>query len=188
MRGLLLLSEQQYDDAEACFLEAVAIQDAIHLPLLYSDMRLLLVFCYVQANRSADALRVLEPALDEHVAEGTPGRIRTEGPRVAVPLLRLAAANGLHPGFANDLLRSMGEMPIDGEPGGVRVPQTGEILTERELDVLRLIAAGASNGAIAERLVISVHTVKSHVAHVLAKLHASSRAEAGARARDWRLI
>jgi DNA-binding CsgD family transcriptional regulator len=55
------------------------------------------------------------------------------------------------------------------------------LLTRRELEVLELMAAGASNAEIAERLVISVGTVKSHVKHILRKLRAANRAEAVSR-------
>jgi DNA-binding CsgD family transcriptional regulator len=52
------------------------------------------------------------------------------------------------------------------------------LLTTRELEVLKLMASGATNGAIAQRLVISEATVKSHVKHILRKLRAANRAEA----------
>lgn len=55
------------------------------------------------------------------------------------------------------------------------------LLTRRELEVLELMAAGASNAEIADRLVISVGTVKSHVKHILRKLRAANRAEAVSR-------
>ncbi len=55
------------------------------------------------------------------------------------------------------------------------------LLTRRELEVLDLMAAGASNAEIADRLVISVGTVKSHVKHILRKLRAANRAEAVSR-------
>jgi DNA-binding CsgD family transcriptional regulator len=53
-----------------------------------------------------------------------------------------------------------------------------DLVTRREVDVLRLMADGASNEQIARRLVISVGTVKSHVKRILRKLHAANRAEA----------
>ena len=51
-------------------------------------------------------------------------------------------------------------------------------LTPREIDVLRLLADGASNKLIAHKLGISDHTVKFHVASILSKLHAGTRTEA----------
>jgi DNA-binding NarL/FixJ family response regulator len=61
-------------------------------------------------------------------------------------------------------------------------------LTPRELDVLRAMANGASNKAIARELAISVHTVKFHVAAILAKLDADTRTEAVAKAAQRGLI
>lgn len=58
------------------------------------------------------------------------------------------------------------------------------VLSERELEVLRLIADGASNAEIAERLVISEKTVKSHVSNILSKLHVLDRTQAAVYA--WR--
>jgi DNA-binding NarL/FixJ family response regulator len=51
-------------------------------------------------------------------------------------------------------------------------------LTERELDVLKLIASGYSNSKIAEELVISENTVKGHVSNILSKLHLADRTQA----------
>ena len=55
-------------------------------------------------------------------------------------------------------------------------------LTEREVEVLQLLAAGLSNRVIAERLVISVRTVETHVAHIYAKLGVTTRVAATAQA------
>jgi LuxR family maltose regulon positive regulatory protein len=72
------------------------------------------------------------------------------------------------------------------EPG--TVPGLIEPLTGRELEVLRLLAAGKSNQRIAHDLFVALDTVKKHVTHVLGKLGAANRTEAVARARDLGLI
>jgi DNA-binding NarL/FixJ family response regulator len=54
----------------------------------------------------------------------------------------------------------------------------GSDLTPRELEVLKLLAEGLSNGAIAERLVISLHTVRNHVQSIIMKMQAHSKLEA----------
>ncbi|MBD8078308.1 response regulator [Cellulosimicrobium arenosum] len=66
--------------------------------------------------------------------------------------------------------------------GRMRAP--GESLSARELEVLRLVAAGRSNDAIARELFVSVATVKSHLAHISTKLGTRSRTEAAATARE----
>jgi DNA-binding NarL/FixJ family response regulator len=57
-------------------------------------------------------------------------------------------------------------------------------LTDREREVLRLVADGLTNAAIAERLFVSPKTVRNHVSNILMKLHVGSRSEASRRARD----
>ena len=57
-------------------------------------------------------------------------------------------------------------------------PPSREPLTQREIEVLRLIAAGLENREIAERLVLSEATVRTHVSNILGKLHLASRTQA----------
>jgi LuxR family maltose regulon positive regulatory protein len=63
-----------------------------------------------------------------------------------------------------------------------------EPLSNRELQVLRLLAAGKSNQQIADELVVVVDTVKKHVSHILDKLEAANRTQAVARARAMGLL
>jgi DNA-binding NarL/FixJ family response regulator len=67
-----------------------------------------------------------------------------------------------------------------GQPSTTPFPE----LTEREVQVLHLIAAGLTNATIAERLVISPKTVRNHVSAIFGKLQVADRAEAIIRARE----
>jgi LuxR family transcriptional regulator, regulator of acetate metabolism len=69
-----------------------------------------------------------------------------------------------------------------------RESRISALLTRRERDVVELMVTGATNGTIAERLVISEGTVKSHVQSVLRKLHVSNRAEAVSRYLHLRML
>lgn len=73
--------------------------------------------------------------------------------------------------MAARLLKSVANQSINTERGE-------EALTEREIDVLRLVAQGASNPQIAETLCISINTVKSHLKNILAKLQLDNRTQA----------
>ena len=73
-------------------------------------------------------------------------------------------------------------------PAGAASRGLAEPLTGREIDVLRLIAAGKPNQRIARELVVTLDTVKKHVSHLLGKLGAANRTEAVTRARQLGLI
>lgn len=75
--------------------------------------------------------------------------------------------------MANRLLKMM------ASPDGSRADGAGE-LTEREIEVLQLLTQGASNPQIAEELVITVNTVKTHIRHILTKLQLENRTQAAA--------
>jgi len=84
-----------------------------------------------------------------------------------------AAANGMAVLDPRELETLLAGAPVPAPAGG----STPE-LTAREMDVLRLLAEGAANKTIAWKLNISEHTAKYHVASILGKLNASTRAEA----------
>ncbi len=76
----------------------------------------------------------------------------------------------LEPSIARKVLTELSAPP--------KKPLTADPLTERELDILRLVAQGRSNKEIAEQLVIAEMTVRTHVSNILGKLHLASRTQA----------
>ncbi|HLZ63755.1 MAG TPA: response regulator transcription factor [Ktedonosporobacter sp.] len=77
----------------------------------------------------------------------------------------------LHPRIATRVIQEVREARR-------KVPSAFAELTERELDVLRLIGEGNSNATIAEKLILSEKTVKGHVSNILGKLHMLDRTQA----------
>ena len=94
-------------------------------------------------------------------------------PSELVEVVRKAARGEsiLHPQIASRLIQEVRETRR-------AIPAAFADLTERELDVLRLIAEGESNAAIAEKLILSEKTVKGHVSNILSKLHIADRTQA----------
>lgn len=86
----------------------------------------------------------------------------------------------LHPNITKKLMQQVAARA--GQPSTVESTEVGETdlaeLTERELEVLRLIATGLNNREIAQQLIISEKTVKTHVSNILTKLHLADRTQA----------
>lgn len=80
-----------------------------------------------------------------------------------------------------------GEVPKDAAYLALPVEPLADPLTERELAVLKLVAAGRTNREVAEELFVAEGTVKAHVASIYRKLGVHSRAEAASRAADLNL-
>jgi ATP/maltotriose-dependent transcriptional regulator MalT/predicted ATPase/class 3 adenylate cyclase len=130
------------------------------------------------------ALQLLEHALQLAEPEGYLRLFLDEGEPMVV-LLREAHAHSVVPLYVATLLSAYGEQV----PPPLPPPTTlVEPLTEREREVLRLLAEGASNREMARRLVVSVNTVKKHVFNICGKLGVESRGQALAKARSLHLV
>jgi LuxR family maltose regulon positive regulatory protein len=113
------------------------------------------------------------------------------GRLVAARRAEQAAARDVPLGCLARVLQAFGQK--DAKPGSrprtaPAVPGLVDQLTVRELEILQLVAAGASNQRIADQLVVTLDTVKKHITHLLGKLGATNRTEAVARARQLGLI
>jgi LuxR family transcriptional regulator, maltose regulon positive regulatory protein len=152
-----------------------------------------------EGGDQAGALAALEEALALAWPEGYVRVFVDEGAPMAVLLGGLVAAQragGTAAGIPLNYLRRLlqafeqGAVPVvpQARHGMVVVPGLVEPLSDRELEVLRLVAAGRPNREIAEELVVVLDTVKKHVGRVLDKLGAANRTQAVARARELGLL
>ncbi len=125
----------------------------------------------------ADALRMGRPE----------GFIRSflDAGRGVIPLLQEAAVRGIEPEYAGQILSAMAAERPKETPAQVKLV---EPLSEREIEVLRLVTAGLSNREIAAKLVISPGTAKTHIHNLCGKLGARNRTEAATRAKELGLV
>jgi LuxR family maltose regulon positive regulatory protein len=184
MEALLEMAGGRCEQAERILRQPEVLEQKDGGSRVHGCTRLMLARLYWRQDRQAEALAELAPVLDYYEKLGIPFTILVEGQSV-VPLLRLAVEQGVHEHYAANLLATLG---ANQEPHPIQVPHTGETLTPREVEVLRQIVQGASNRDIAERLVITESTVKTHVYHIFSKMDVSNRTEAAALTRELRLL
>ena len=134
--------------------------------------------------RPGDLVRVLMLTtfdLDEHVYEalaaGASGFLFKNTPpaELADAIRTIAGGEAL---LAPEITRRLIEQFVRRPPPTAGIPPQLAELTDRELEVLELIATGSSNAQIAERLVVSHATVKSHVNRIFSKLDLRDRTQA----------
>jgi len=133
-----------------------------------------------------EAMLYLEHALGLAEPEGYVRAFADNGTSLS-GLLYLAVLRGISSSYARKLLTAFqdGQSGAIGHYRGSRVkPGMIEPLSEREIEVLQLIARGLSNRGVAERLVVSMPTVKSHTNNIYTKLGVGSRTQAVIRARE----
>jgi LuxR family maltose regulon positive regulatory protein len=109
-----------------------------------------------------------------------------EGEAMARLLIELLEA-GIEPDYGGELLAAM---PLGKTPEWAAKPAVKmvEPLSKRELEVLQLINEGLTNREIAQRLFISLSTVKSHTGNIYSKLGVNNRTQAVAKARGLEIL
>jgi LuxR family transcriptional regulator, maltose regulon positive regulatory protein len=130
----------------------------------------------------ATALHHLREALSTAVASNFIRLFVDEGPPLAALLARMKDEGGSLKAYIQQLLAALGDPSSDSHLKG------DCHLSERELEILRLVAAGLSNREIGERLFLALDTVKGHNRRIYEKLQVQRRTEAVARGREWGLL
>jgi LuxR family transcriptional regulator, maltose regulon positive regulatory protein len=194
------LAQYPHDPNEKHILDTLKLLDA-QLKLaqkqnrLYSQIEILIVqaLAYQAKGESAQAVSSLEKALSLAEPEGYLRIFVNEGEdlRSAIADLQMLFERATHPFFEYmERILVKFPQPAQNQKSKIVNPKYELIdpLSERELEVLRLIAQGLSNQEITQKLFVALSTVKGHNLRIFAKLQAKSRTEAVARARELGLL
>jgi ATP/maltotriose-dependent transcriptional regulator MalT len=143
----------------------------------------------VQADTVGEAMELFAQALRMGKPESYVRMFLDFGLTLA-PLLRRSIRARIEPEYARRLLDLLTaeERRRKADKGDTSPAPDASMLSEREFEVLRLVADGLSNREIADRLIIGLQTAKTHVRHVFNKLGANGRTQAIARARELGLL
>jgi len=180
--GRLLLAQGRQSEATGLIvrLDRFVREKSLNRPLI--DVHLLRALAAELAGDRAAAGDALALAVQLAAPESYARAFLDAGERIVA---LLATVRRAAPAFVDRLLADAG---LPGRPAHIAAQPLVEPLSERELEVLGLIAAGLSNTQVADRLVIALGTVKRHVNHIYGKLGVQSRTQAVARARALRLL
>lgn len=187
----LLIAEDRA--AQALPLLTRLLEAAITMERHGDEIRYLVFIALAQhaLGNSQAALDSLGQALSLAEPQGYVRLFVDEG-QPMVELLRFAISQDIASDYANKLLAAFPEsvlsaIPIQRESRG-NTQLLAEPLSEREIEVLRLMAEGYKYQEIAERLIVSINTVRHHTRNVYGKLDANNRTQAIARAKELNLL
>ncbi|MGE5462058.1 MAG: response regulator [Syntrophothermus sp.] len=152
--------------------------DVVLMDLMMPEMDGIACIRQIKDQRPAARILVLtnfagEEMIFPAIKAGAMGyHLKDSSPEALIEAIRQVnqGVASLHPSIAKKLLD---ELQHDAKQ-----PLAAEPLTQREVEILRLIAQGYENRDIAEKLVISEATVRTHVSNILGKLHLASRTQA----------
>ncbi|MBN2238681.1 MAG: hypothetical protein JW712_02820 [Dehalococcoidales bacterium] len=152
-------------------------------------VRTVRIYQALAADDEKQALDFLAEALTKAKPEGVIRDFVDEG-RLLKPLLEKALAGGITPEFTKKLLDIIEEEELQRQVrrSASSTPLSSSLLSQRELEVIKLLADDVSNQRIAEQLCVSLGTVKTHVHHIIEKLEVKDRRQAVLRVKELKLI
>jgi len=189
----VLIARCKRDQVESSLREAVALLERLRAAAEEGEragslieILTVLALAHEAQGGVSGALAPLERALTLAQPEGYVRTFVDEGQAMRT-LLRHAAAGGIASSYTQRLLAAF---DASAPPAATAAHTAGlvEPLTGREIEILRLIAAGMRNQEIADHLFISLSTVKRHIANAYRKLGVNHRTEAVARANELSLL
>jgi LuxR family maltose regulon positive regulatory protein len=154
------------------------------------ELLVLQAFAHAEQSNSSSALVSLERALTLAEPEGYVRIFVDEGLPMA-SLLYKALDRGIAPEYVRRLLVAFPDFelePANSVPGHAPGSELVEPLSEREIEVLQLIAAGHKYQEVAEQLVISLNTVRHHTKNIYSKLEVNNRTQAIKKANELDLL
>jgi LuxR family maltose regulon positive regulatory protein len=181
--------EKYLDDALALLAQLLDLSDRNGWGKKLIEILVLRALAFDLCGNTGQAMRSLDRALQLAEPEGFVRTFVDEGPPLA-RLLYEALPQGISPDYIQRLLAAFPEIELEQTTPSKQSSDDEwiEPLTERELEVLQLIADGLTNQEIASKLYLSLNTVKAHTRSIYGKLDVKSRAQAAARARALGLI
>jgi LuxR family maltose regulon positive regulatory protein len=193
----VLLAQSQPDRALGLLerLDALAASQGRTGSLI--QIRALRALALQAAGEHQGALTLLAETLELAAPEGHVRVVADEGPPMAALLrsllgtrrrARATAGAGAGTEHLHRVIQAFQPIAAPADSTARTVRGLIEPLTDRELEVLRLLAAGRRNRDIAAELVVTLETVKKHTSHIFAKLGAANRTEAVAHARRLGLL
>ncbi|HLF29010.1 MAG TPA: LuxR C-terminal-related transcriptional regulator [Anaerolineae bacterium] len=183
------LKQGQSDEAEQTLAEVLTDAQAVGRGWTALQAQMLQALVLRLRGHAAQALDLLAHTVALAEPEGYIRLFVDEGQAVQLLLERMRDEGGRMKPYIRNLLDAFQVRQEILHPSSLSLPPSLiEPLSARELEVLRLMAEGRPNQAIAEALVISVGTVKSHINRILGKLNAGNRTEAVAHARTLGLL
>jgi LuxR family maltose regulon positive regulatory protein len=157
------------------------------------EIYLLKTLAYLGQSEPTSAIDCLKNAVSVAAPQGYQ-RVFLEAGNPVRQLLKSSSILDFKPRFIGELLAAFDEFDRESKQLGVPAIQPAiinslvEPLSERECEVLRLVAAGYTNQQIANELVVSLNTVKKHTTHIYGKMGVKNRTQAIAMARELKLI
>jgi LuxR family maltose regulon positive regulatory protein len=186
----ILIAQRQLDQATRLLRRLLVTAEAGGRTAKVIEILNLQALAFQAGGDTAQALITLGKALTLAEPGGFVRIFVDEGPPMA-RLLYEALSREIAPGYVRRLLAAFPIVePVQPGPTIPQVPETEwiEPLSERELEVLHLIADGLTNPEIASRLFISLNTVKAHCKNIYGKLGVKNRMQAIGRARALGLL